>query len=230
VVVALAFIALNTRPGDDPVPSAADRTPSTSTPAASTAGPPSVASSRGPVHPRVLDEPIGSERVSPPVIVRPARSTVPPSTVRSPAPATVPDSGRKPDLDGRDPEVRAVAELDVTGDSLLDLDHVQPVVVSLAGGSDLAGADSQVGPNNMYPHNGATNWYKDVSGTCADQRATRASWGELILHKKLEGRPNVPIEVCVVTNEGTILTLTISSARVDGGAPYHIRIAPGDVD
>jgi hypothetical protein len=115
-------------------------------------------------------------------------------------------------------------ELDVAGGRLLDLDPDRPVVTAAGGPTLPPGADVQVGPNNLYPHNGARIWFLAEGGTCPGQRTTHAATDELLLTSELADRPRTTVTVCLISTEARVYTLTVSTAKVDGSAPYHFSV------
>jgi hypothetical protein len=156
----------------------------------------------------------------------PPRPGVP--TIR---PTLHPPNGRDPDpvsptaTASRLRDEAFTGDILVNGDMWLDLDPAQPTMASIWTTTFTADIDLQVGPDNLYPHNGATVWVKMPNSTCTSQRS-QASAEQLPLKDKLAQRPETPIEVCAMTTRGTFLKLAVSTSKVGGGAPYRIRYAP----
>ncbi|GAA0434750.1 hypothetical protein Aca07nite_00200 [Actinoplanes capillaceus] len=119
--------------------------------------------------------------------------------------------------------------ISINGDRLVDFDQWPPVITPAGSPESRPGtADVQVGPDNLYPHNGAENWFRD-SGTCADTHAAHGSKNELVLKAKLAGRPGGTVTVCLRTTGGTYHVLRISTDQADGGGnPYHFTIESDD--
>ncbi|BCJ49301.1 hypothetical protein Asp14428_07760 [Actinoplanes sp. NBRC 14428] len=148
----------------------------------------------------------------------PARHDDPPPATRRPTTPPAPAVTTTPPTSGK--------ALDVSGDRWLDIDTSPPSVTVAGGSTDgVEDVDVQVGPNNLYPHNGAGIWVKQPAGTCTAQWRQYGSYDELPLSQKLEGRPGTPIAVCLYATSGNSYLLTISTKRVDGGAPYRIGYA-----
>ncbi|GGN11800.1 hypothetical protein FHR83_003489 [Actinoplanes campanulatus] len=119
--------------------------------------------------------------------------------------------------------------ISINGDRLVDFDQWPPVITPVGSPESRPGtADVQVGPDNLYPHNGAENWFRD-SGTCADTHAAHGSKNELVLKAKLAGRPGGTVTVCLRTTGGAYHVLRISTDQADGGGnPYHFTIESDD--
>lgn len=165
------------------------------------------------------------------------RQTSDPGLPASPAPATA--SARAPGTPKPSPSARSTPGLDHTAagpapaggfdilaNRLVDFDTQPPDVTVYNPQVDIPDTiDVRVGPDNLYPPNGAENWFKQ-SGTCASERASRGLGGELVLKKELTGKPGTPIAVCLYTTSGRYLTLWISTGNADGGGdPYRFTVA-----
>ncbi|MBO3744217.1 hypothetical protein [Actinoplanes flavus] len=117
----------------------------------------------------------------------------------------------------------------INGDRLVDFDQQPPVVTPADSPESRPGtADVRVGPDNLYPLNGAENWFREP-GTCADTRAAHGSKNELLLKPRLAGRPGDTVTVCLRTTAGAYHLLRISTDQADGGGnPYHITVEGDD--
>lgn len=104
----------------------------------------------------------------------------------------------------------------------VDLDPRQPAMSA----THEAGSDVLFGPDNAYS-DPARIWPDDASATCAAQAASNGRRGyqdAMDLHALLSAAPGGVVPACLVTSDGAVLSLRISSQEGNDWAPYRVEI------